>query len=513
MNRRSLSVLCDLRPAFDGFVGISHETRLMFSLFHELEDVEVTGLIHHPGRPLARALSRDVTDERKGKPARNIRTLSRFVASTTPRSGAWSRLLDNAETARDFFWLQLLATAGVRIPLDCFDGPQFGDFLWRTLFSASLPAADFERCRTASYASLWPPWSAMQVNGLFPWSRKYAKVGTSGYDVLVAQTPWPGRVAPQTRLVIRYHDAVPVFLPHTIKRPRLHYLLHLAALEQNAKSAAFACVSEYSRASLLQIFPGLEKRAFVVSDCIADDYFPEAPRHEAVASIITSRIDASTEPQLSPMGARTSFYDSHVAPEDFRFLLAVSTLEPRKNHLALLSAWETLRLKSKRPIALVFVGSLGWGHRAVLQAMRRWQVRGELFHLSAVPPSEMRLLYSAAEAVVCPSVSEGFDLPSVEALRCGAAVAASDIPVHREILGDAALYFDAYSTASICDTLLRLLTADGADRELREKAKMHAAKFDRSNIRRQWQQVLDYCRADMRLPADAPEGLSIRGPS
>ena len=306
MNRRSLSVLCDLRPAFDGFVGISHETRLMFSLFHELEDVEVTGLIHHPGRPLARVPSRDETDERKGKPARNIQALSRFVASTMPRSGAWSRLRDNVETARDYFWLQLLATVGVRIGSTASTARCLATFFGARCSPPTLPAADFERCRTARYASLWSPWSAMHANALFPWSRKYAKVGTSAYDVLVAQTPWPGRVAPQTRLVIRYHDAVPVFLPHTIKRPRLHYFLHLAALEQNAKSAVFACVSEYSRTSLLQIFPRLEKQAFVVSDCIADDYYPDAPRHGAVASIITSRIDASTEPQLSPMGARVS---------------------------------------------------------------------------------------------------------------------------------------------------------------------------------------------------------------
>ena len=181
---------------------------------------------------------------------------------------------------------------------------------------------------------------------------------------------------------------------------------------------------------------------------------------------------------------------------DFEFLLAVGTLEPRKNYLGLIAAWEALRLKSSRPVALVLVGSPGWDNHAAVNAMRPWQLRGKLFHLSAVPPSEMRVLYGAAQAVVCPSVSEGFDLPSVEALRCGAAVAASDIPVHRELLGDAALYFDPYSTDGIRDALSALTADEGRRHDLRDKAVRQGAGFDRSVVEKQWEHVLDYCRAN-----------------
>lgn len=493
MNPRPLSILWDLRPAFAGFFGISNETRLMFSLLHEMDDVEVTGLIHHPSLALARALTRNEPIDRPSKPAQTIKALSRFVVSTTPRTGCFW-LQDKAATALNFYWLQLLTTLGVRIPLDRFNGTDFGDFLWQTLFSMSLPPSDFERCRTARYATLWAPWSAMQASALFPWSRRYARVDTSGYDVFVAQTPWPGRVVPQTQLVIRYHDAVPVFLPHTIEYSRRHNFFHLSALRENTKLAAFACVSEHSRMNLLRLFPHLEKRVFVVSDCIAEAYFPDSATRETVAGILASRVDATTE----PVRKGNRLYDTQVKLGDRRFLLMVSTLEPRKNHLGLLAAWEALRLKSKQPIALVFVGSLGWGSGRLLQAMRKWQLRGELFHLSAVSPSELRLLYSAADAVICPSASEGFDLPSIEAMRCGAAVVASDIPVHREILGDAALYFDPYSTASICDALMRLLTIEDLRSDLRSKAEPQAAKFGASATRRQWEQVFDYCRANRR---------------
>jgi glycosyltransferase involved in cell wall biosynthesis len=183
-----------------------------------------------------------------------------------------------------------------------------------------------------------------------------------------------------------------------------------------------------------------------------------------------------------------------VVPKDFRFILMVSTLEPRKNHLGLLAAWEALRQKSASPLALVLVGSPGWGNKNLLRAMQKWQQQGELFHLSAVPASEMRTLYAAADAVVCPSVDEGFDLPAVEALCCGGAVAASDIPVHREILGDAAAFFDPYSTERMCEALVGMLAED-TQKELRRKAVLRAASFDASHTRRQWELVFDYCRA------------------
>jgi glycosyltransferase involved in cell wall biosynthesis len=141
------------------------------------------------------------------------------------------------------------------------------------------------------------------------------------------------------------------------------------------------------------------------------------------------------------------------------------------------------------------VGSSGWRNTSLLDALRQWQVRGEAFHLSAVPASELRLLYTAADAVVCPSVSEGFDLSSVEALRCGGAVVASDIPVHREILGDAAIYFDPYSTDDACNALMRTVTRDDVVKELRLNAAPKAAKYDTSCIRDQWSQLIDRCRA------------------
>jgi hypothetical protein len=89
----------------------------------------------------------------------------------------------------------------------------------------------------------------------------------------------------------------------------------------------------------------------------------------------------------------------------------------------------------------------------LLRAFGSWIERGQLFMLSAVPAPDLRVLYRNALATVCPSLGEGFDFSGVEAMRSGGIAIASDIPVHREIYSDAAVYFDPYSTGSLVTAL------------------------------------------------------------
>jgi glycosyltransferase involved in cell wall biosynthesis len=131
------------------------------------------------------------------------------------------------------------------------------------------------------------------------------------------------------------------------------------------------------------------------------------------------------------------------------YLLMVSTLEPRKNHATLLAAWEQLRLERYPDLKLVIVGSLGWDHAGIVKRFRPWLATGDVQMLEEVPAAELRVLYHHADATVCPSLGEGFDFSGVEAMRCDGAVVASDIPVHRDIFGDAAEYFNTYASADL----------------------------------------------------------------
>jgi glycosyltransferase involved in cell wall biosynthesis len=103
------------------------------------------------------------------------------------------------------------------------------------------------------------------------------------------------------------------------------------------------------------------------------------------------------------------------------------------------------------------------------------------------------VLYRHAQVTVCPSLGEGFDYSGIEAMRSGGIVAASDIPVHREIYSDAAEYFDPYSTARLAETLRHLLIPEGtALRDhLRQRGAEVAERYLPEQIIPMWQALFE----------------------
>ena len=94
-----------------------------------------------------------------------------------------------------------------------------------------------------------------------------------------------------------------------------------------------------------------------------------------------------------------------------------------------------------------------------------------------VSDEALACLYSAAVIVVQPSLAEGFGLPAVEAAACGAPVVLSDIPAHRETLGDDALFFPPGDPIVLAEWLQRLLGSDMLRRSLAERARKQVARY------------------------------------
>jgi glycosyltransferase involved in cell wall biosynthesis len=115
--------------------------------------------------------------------------------------------------------------------------------------------------------------------------------------------------------------------------------------------------------------------------------------------------------------------------------------------------------------------------------------------LSDVPAPDLRVLYRHAAATVCPSLAEGFDFSGVEAMRSGGIAVASDIPVHREIYGDAAEFFDPYSTMSLVKALSKVLYAPDAAqiREgLQRRGEEISSRYLPENILPKWESFLKH---------------------
>lgn len=124
------------------------------------------------------------------------------------------------------------------------------------------------------------------------------------------------------------------------------------------------------------------------------------------------------------------------------YLLSVSTLEPRKNLATLVTAFVDLRRAGELAgVALLLVGHSGWKNAMLQSALAEADSIGAQIVLPGfVPDDLLPALYAGAEAVIMPSVYEGFGLPVLEARACGARVVATDIPEIREAGGAQVIY-------------------------------------------------------------------------
>ena len=504
MEGKKVKVLAELRPALEGFAGIPQETRLIFSILNELPEVEAHGLINHYYIKFYPGLKTERQWSSKRVVSKRINQLSRHIVShiQQPHMSFFEKIVSRIE--RYFYKTEVSAKAkfGIKERIYSFDSKGFEDFIWSTLFSKTLPASEFKDITAAKYAILRAPWGVMHEVGLGGgFFRKYLRINTKGYDFFLAQTPYPARMSHGTRLLVRYHDAIPIFFPHTIPDTSLHQATHYWTLKENIKRGAyFVCTSEATRKDLLEIFPQAEKNSCVIHDVVSHNYFPEAVTREHLSTIIKARIDDGTEPKFLTSRERLNFYKRSVDPKTLRYIMMVSTIEPRKNHMKLIGAWEKIRLnKEFEDIKLVLVGGLGWSYDKITMAMKPWQEQGLLFHLARVPSGDLRALYSGAEAVICPSLAEGFDLSGIEAMLCGAPVVASDIPVHREVYGEHASYFDPYSTMNLAEQLEQVLIMEEKKREmLTEKAMLYAERYKKDTISHKWAELFE-CLTDNRF--------------
>lgn len=511
---KKISVLLEMRPALEGFAGIPQEVRLLFRGLCKIDSVEVTGMLQTSHKILAKGtpekkrwLAPKLTQDKK------INRYSRVIVSMAEKP--YRTLLEQiyAFFEKKFFSAGLTLetnTINRAIKLTKFESKNFEDFIWRTLFSKTLPATDFDSVTKADYRVNSVPWRVMHMVGLSSLSLKstpkYPLLNTSSFDVFIGQTPYPAQISPKTKMVIRYHDAIPIFMPHTIPEKSIHQATHYYALMNNVKSGAwFACVSEATRQDLLRIFPEVEERSVVIHNIVSNHYFDEDSRFDLVPGIIRSRYyglsGAINEwaPKFLTLREQERFFARHLPKENDKFLLIVSTIEPRKNHLRLLAAWEVLKAEVDPDIKLIVVGTLGWDNDSIRNSFKSWIDRGQLFMLSSVPAPDLRVLYKHAAATVCPSLGEGFDFSGVESMASGGITIASDISVHREVYGGAAEYFDPYSTASLVKALKKLLYDKDAAilrNEMRNQGREISKQYQPEKILPQWKYFFEKVTAN-----------------
>jgi glycosyltransferase involved in cell wall biosynthesis len=293
------------------------------------------------------------------------------------------------------------------------------------------------------------------------WEQVFQPLHLRALGVDVAHCPgFVGPLAGAPRTVLTIHDLSFFRFPERLPAGRRRYLQTFTRLSAR-RADLVLCDSQHTANDVQDILAVPQAKLRVVYPGVEPRFQPPAP------------------------DALARFRSEKGLPD--RFLLYLGTLEPRKNLGLLLRAYARLR-PDFPDLGLVLAGGRGWMVDDLFRGMEELGLSGRVLLPGYVPDAEQPLWYGAATALVYPSVYEGFGLPPLEAMACGAPVAVAQTSSLPEVVGEAGLYFDPFHEESLIAALRGLLTDDAMREQFRTAGLAQAARFS-------WRATAEGCLA------------------
>jgi glycosyltransferase involved in cell wall biosynthesis len=353
-------------------------------------------------------------------------------------------------------------------------------------FYAGLPGGEHAWPGKASIRSL--PTDGSDLSGC---ASRLAAENPDRLDVLLLSCPlenFQGYLPPaprngRLRLAAIVYDLIPALFPE-------RYLAHPAIAE--AYQRALAALEQYD---LLLTISDSARR-----DCLARLSVAE----DRVVNISTGGDFARFfPPGAGPLNSQTAaILQRHGLAEPFVFSL--TALDHRKNLDGVLAAFAMLpeEVRNSHLLALTCAMSSDHDYARLQRIVAQSPAAERVVLTGALDDEALRVMYQRSSAFLFPSRYEGFGLPLLEAMQCGAAVVAGNNSSQVEVVGDAGLLANAESPSEIAAQLGRLLEDDALSRRLREAAPLQARRF-------RWELTGERCRSALEQAVDRP---AAKGP-
>jgi glycosyltransferase involved in cell wall biosynthesis len=313
-----------------------------------------------------------------------------------------------------------------------------------------------------------------------PWLRLGFEIPLSLHrqrpDVLHVQ--YTGPISCPVPMVVTVHDVSFLENPEYFTSFRAHQL-KLTVTRTISKAVRILTPSEFSRQSIIASYGVPDDKVTVIPNGVSSAFRPM--QTEAAAHWVSERYGIP-----SP------------------FVLTVGDLQPRKNHLGLIQAFEdVVHAHPHLPHRLVMVGKETWYAPHIRRAAQKSLVADRIHFTGWISDEDLRRFYCAADFFVFPSLYEGFGLPILEAMACGRAVLCSNTSAMPEVANAAGILFDPHSVPEIARAMQDVLL----DSELRSRMERLGLKRAASfSWTRAAQKTLDvyYQVAEARRGLEAP---------
>lgn len=295
----------------------------------------------------------------------------------------------------------------------------------------------------ATQRQLWPHQPLLRIPLSFPLALR-----RDGIDVAHFQYVTPP-VCP-CPVSVTIHDISFETNPEFFPRASVFRMRTLIPLSARRAQAVFT-ISEYTRSELVRVYGLNPSDVFVTPPGAAPDFQP---------------IDAAAQ-EVALAGLNLPA----------RFVLAVGNVQPRKNLTRLLEAYAMARAGGVDVPPLVLVGQLHYRGHDTVATIERLQLQDHVRMTGYVTTAQLVALYNRASVFMFTTLYEGFGIPIVEAMACGAPVVTSNVTAMPEVAGDAALLVDPLDVHAIASAMVRVLTDDALAADLRARGLRRASAF------------------------------------